>query len=322
MPGIISFDYDVSDDCMFIEEVDDDGISLERVIDNFHDRLFSLHGNISAESIARLSTLIADLEYLPVSGNVDLKCRLNPDAEFRWYRFSFTSLRDDSGCVVRGLGYGEDIDMSRESGMWWKERAMHDGLTGLLNREGLEEAIETSLNKRPGGMMFIIDVDDFNIINDTLGHLSGDSVLCELADTLLALFRDHDVVGRYGADELIAFISGLTDHTLAKARAQTMLEMADDITVGSYGNITASVGVAAIEGHASFYEYLELADHALHVSKVNGKNCYTIADDSDASIEIHQIQTSARGGRSEQGHKDMQVEARYNRERLDGRRFI
>ncbi len=317
LPGVLSFDYDASNDCMFLESVDDKGSVDQRVITEFQDKLFGLGDKIAAESIARLSTLIADLEYLPASGNVDLKCRLDADAEFRWYRFSFTSLRDDKSFVIRGLGYGEDIDLSRESGMWWKDRAMHDGLTGLLNREGLEDAIDSNLSKRPDGMMFIVDIDDFKSINDELGHLSGDSVLCELADTLLAMFREHDVVGRYGADEMIAFISGLANADLARSRAQALLEMSRAIVVGSYGNITVSVGVAVMSGRASFYDYLELADHALHISKENGKDCFTVADSADERIEIHQMRTSAHSDRSEAGRKAMQVEARYNRERAE-----
>ena len=315
MPGVLSFDYDVSDDVIFLESVDHGGNINQRNIREFQVRLFDYSDKVAPESLARLSTLLADLSYLPTVGTVDLKCRFDDDEQFRWYRFSFTSLRDDNSFVIRGLGYGEDIDLSRESGPWWKERAMHDGLTGLLNREGIEEAIETVQAKHPGGMLFVIDIDDFKAINDTYGHLSGDSVLCEVADTLLAMFREHDVVGRYGADEMVAFITSLTSRQLAHERAQALLEVLRTISIDGKTGITASIGVGVIEGKASFYEYLELADSAVHMAKANGKNGYTVVDECDERIGVHKLSASLRGKRSKDGHRQMEIEARYNLER-------
>ncbi len=318
MPGILSFDYNPLDDVIFLESVGHDGTVNQRVLGDFSHSLFDYTGKLAEESMARLSSLLADLEYMPSVGNVDLKCRFDTDEDFRWYRFSFTSLRDDQSFVIRGLGYGEDIDLSRESSMWWKDRAMHDGLTGLLNREGLEDAISTKLARNQGGIMFMVDVDDFKTINDQHGHLSGDSVLCEVADTLLATFREHDVVGRYGADEMIAFISGFTARELAHARGQVLVDMAHDIFIGSSDSITVSVGVAVIDGQASFYDFLELADRAMHISKANGKDRFTVADEADEPVRVHRIARSVKSTRSDAGKRAMAIEAKWNRERNKG----
>ena len=317
VPGILSFDYDIAQDCIHLESVDENEAIYHRTLERFAQRLFEYSDFIASESLARLSTLLADLEYLPVSGNVDLKCKLVADEDFRWYRFSFTSLRDDKSFVIRGLGYGEDIDLSRESGRWWKDRAMHDGLTGLLNREGLEDAVDHMLVKQPGGMMFMVDIDDFKVINDRLGHLSGDAVLCELADTLLATFRDNDAVGRFGSDEMVAFISNINSRELAAKRAEALVSMAHDIVAGSYGSISVSVGVGLLDGKASFYDFLELADHALHAAKAAGKDGFCIAGMQERAAYVHSMVSSEHGGRSERGRERMQVEARYNRERAE-----
>ena len=315
VPGILSFDYDPVDDVIFLESVGEDGKILQRAIGSFSEALFTFGDKVAEESMARLSSLLADMEYMPASGNVDLKCRLFSDESFRWYRFSFTSLRDDKSFVIRGLGYGEDIDLSRESGMWWKDRAMHDGLTGLLNREGLEDAVDMMLAKRDGGMMFVVNVDDFRGINDQMGHLSGDSVLCEVADTLLATFREHDVVGRFGADEMIAFISGYTEHELARKRSKALVDMARDISIGEYGQISVCVGTSVIEGKASFYDFLERADHALHIAKAKGGGQFVVADEADESVKVHRMATSTRSTRSAHGKETMAIEAKWNRER-------
>ncbi len=315
VPGVLSFDYDPIDDVIFLESVDRDRSIRQRAVRDFSKMLYDYGAFLAEESMARLSTLLADLEYMPSSGNVDLKCRLDDDVEFRWYRFSFTALRNEKSCVIRGLGYGEDIDLSRESSMWWKDRAMHDALTGLLNREGLEDAIAMELAKREGGMMFIVDIDDFKAINDQLGHLSGDSVLCEVADTLLAMFRAHDVVGRFGSDEMIAFISGFTERSLAHSRGQALVDMAHDIFIGDYGSISVSVGVAVIEGPATFYDFLEMADRAVHVAKASGKSRYVVADETQEPIKVHDFAHSAKISRTEHGRELMETEARFNRNR-------
>jgi len=123
------------------------------------------------------------------------------------------------------------------------------------------------------------------------------------------------VVGRYGADEMIAFISDLASHKLAHERAQALLDVIRTISVGSYGNITASVGVGIIEGKASFYDFLELADSAVHVAKAAGKDGYAVVDEHDERIGVHKLSASVRGKRSEEGRRQMEIEARYNRER-------
>lgn len=292
VPGVLSFDYDVTDDTIFLESVSNEGSVVQRSMRGFHGSLFGLGDKLAEESMARLSSLLSDLEYLPAAGSVDLKCRLHTDREFRWYRFSFTSLRDDKSFVVRGLGYGEDIDLSRESGLWWKDRAMHDGLTGLLNREGLEDAIDSKLAKRPGGIMFMVDIDKFKLINDSLGHLSGDSVLCEVADTLRAMFREYDVIGRFGSDQMIAFISNCSDDGLARSRAKSLLSAIADIEVGDFGNVSASVGAAIIEGSATFYDFLELSDHAVHDAKSLGGGRFVVSNLLEDGERIHQISDS------------------------------
>jgi len=306
VPGILSFDYDVAADTMFFESVGDDGQMDQRIVRGFHRELFTMSEKLAEESMARLSALLCDLTYLPVSGSLDLKCRLSADRPFSWYRFSFTCLRDEESFVIRGLGYGEDIDLSRESGAWWKDRAMHDGLTGLLNREGLEDAVEAKLSKIPGGIMFVVNVDDFKKVNDALGHLAGDSVLCELADTLLVMFRESDVVGRFGADQMIAFISGVTNKGLAESRAADLVRVASDIEIGSYGHITASVGAAVIDRVATFYDFLELGDHAMHEAKNAGKNCYRLTTPEDHPNWIHDMRISPESHHTPQVQNDLE----------------
>lgn len=304
IPGILSFDYNPVNDTIFFESVDRSGEVRRRSKRGFHEHLFEMDEFLAEESMARLSALLTDLKYLPATGNVDLKCRMGGDEDFRWYRFSFTCLRDEHRFVIRGLGYGEDIDSAREASAWWKDRALHDGLTGVLNREGLEDAIEHELKKRAGGTMFLVDVDDFKLVNEQLGHLTGDSVLCTIADTLRCLFRESDIVGRYGADEMVVFSSGVMDVDYAKHLARELLDELEDIEAGSYGHITASIGVAILsDAPEGFYDFLEVADHATFLAKKRGKDCFTVIENGEVT---HHIRDSVESHHTAAGYRHIE----------------
>ena len=91
------------------------------------------------------------------------------------------------------------------------ERASRDVLSGLLNRETATTYIEQCLqHMRPGDIcaLFIIDLDNFKQVNDTLGHQAGDQVIQLAARALSGCFRATDIVGRLGGDEFFALLSG------------------------------------------------------------------------------------------------------------------
>ena len=132
---------------------------------------------------------------------------------------------------------------------------------------------------------------------------------------MLAMFRAHDVVGRFGSDEMIAFISGFTERSLAHSRGQALVDMAHDIFIGDYGSISVSVGVAVIDGPATFYDFLEMADRAVHIAKASGKSRYVVADEAQEPVKVHGFSHSAKISRTEHGRELMETEARFNRDR-------
>ena len=99
-----------------------------------------------------------------------------------------------------------------------REEADTDLLTGLTNKLATERKIKENPNSL--GMMFVLDIDNFKKINDTMGHAFGDEVLKTLGRTISSLFRVTDIIGRTGGDEFTIFLKFLKsdENTLKEAR--------------------------------------------------------------------------------------------------------
>ena len=105
------------------------------------------------------------------------------------------------------------------------ERASRDVLSGLLNRETATDYIEQCLkHMHPGDScaLFIIDLDNFKQVNDTLGHQAGDEVIRLAAKALAGCFRATDIVGRLGGGEFFAVLSGNITEGAARKRARSI----------------------------------------------------------------------------------------------------
>ncbi|MDD5304719.1 MAG: diguanylate cyclase [Elusimicrobia bacterium] len=153
-------------------------------------------------------------------------------------------------------------------------KSVTDGLTGAFTHGYLQEILELEIqhsltHKTPLSVM-IIDIDDFKRINDSHGHLFGDRVIKETAETLSANVRSDDILGRYGGDEFVVIMPG--------ADAATAVHVAGRARAGIAKNgylATISVGVATLEdpGKESPSEILHRADMNLYQAKHDGKNC-------------------------------------------------
>jgi diguanylate cyclase (GGDEF)-like protein len=127
--------------------------------------------------------------------------------------------------------------------------------------------------------LFIIDIDNFKCINDKLGHAAGDEVIIEAAKTISKVFRDSDIVSRFGGDEFVVFAAHITDMGFVEEKAEELCKALRQ----SYGegekiqNISASVGVACFPIHGLTYnELFKHADETLYKVKEKGKDGFAI----------------------------------------------
>jgi diguanylate cyclase (GGDEF)-like protein len=159
--------------------------------------------------------------------------------------------------------------------------AKRDGLTGLYNRRSFDSLIEDFVANKPNdteGALFLIDMDYFKNVNDTLGHLAGDEVLKTLAGAMRMVFP-AGYLGRYGGDEFIAFVTGVTsEEDLDRFGKELCKKMDREYeSDGKSVKISVSVGISGTEGIDDYSELYMKADKALYHSKENGRNQYTIA---------------------------------------------
>ena len=158
-----------------------------------------------------------------------------------------------------------------------EDKADTDLLTDLNNKMATERKIREYMEKYPDkqGVLFVLDVDNFKKINDTMGHAFGDEVLRNLAVRLQSMFRATDIVGRTGGDEFMVFLKDIREISMIEREGKKIEQFFHQFEVGEYVkySVTASVGAAVFPGDGkSFEELYKAADNALYVSKRHGKN--------------------------------------------------
>ncbi|MEZ5583310.1 MAG: sensor domain-containing diguanylate cyclase [Candidatus Competibacteraceae bacterium] len=153
-----------------------------------------------------------------------------------------------------------------------KELAMIDSLTGINNRHYFNEMLrrETERAKRYQHTlaMLMVDVDKFKAINDTFGHLTGDKVLCTIADILRTSVRESDVLARFGGDEFVILMpfANENDGLQLAQRIQTLIQEWNDKALITGLNLAVSIGVHAA-GPDEVDTLLLKADHKLYQYK-------------------------------------------------------
>ena len=157
------------------------------------------------------------------------------------------------------------------------QRAFHDSLTGLANRELLADRFEHAqagrARKARDLAVMVIDIDDFKRINDTLGHAVGDEVLRGVASRLRAVVRTQDTVARLGGDEF-ALLLDSSNITVTTALGERVLEVfrRPFDAAGNKILVTASAGLAVVETEeVTWNEALQQADIAMYDAKNTGK---------------------------------------------------
>lgn len=242
--------------------------------------------------------------------------RLIPNDSYVWMHVLVALMRDTQNQDLKGFVQIRDIDVEKKQQLELQYKAERDSLTGLYNKSTTEILISSQLIADKGnpisGVLFIIDIDDFKMINDRLGHLYGDAVLSELSESLRKVFRDSDIVGRIGGDEFLVFAEGLQSEGL-------MIKKANSICTAflqTYANekdegyaVSSSIGIAVFPKDGESFEALfRCADAALYTSKAQGKNRYSFYN---KNLEMPYVSTRTKidtNGVVQKSFKDNRIE--------------
>lgn len=155
------------------------------------------------------------------------------------------------------------------------EKASRDEMTGMLNREAFFERLEQSRRKSDRGALLIIDADNFKRINDSYGHLTGDSALRLIAGAIARGVREGDMVGRIGGEEFAVLLAD-TDATAAGTVAERIRAEVEKVHFQPDGErrlpLSVSIGGATCPAGGLTSEVMRRADQALYDAKNSGRN--------------------------------------------------
>jgi diguanylate cyclase (GGDEF)-like protein len=179
-------------------------------------------------------------------------------------------------------------------------QAYHDHLTGLANRalftERVADALARARENASTVAVLFVDLDDFKIINDSLGHQAGDEVLVAVTERIRHTLRDADVLGRIGGDEFAVLVENDTGASGTLVAEQVIGALSEAfVLAGKLIQVKASVGIAtAPAGQPDTDELLRNADVAMYAAKNAQKGCWRVFEPAmlTALLERHQMQAA------------------------------
>ncbi len=204
--------------------------------------------------------------------------------------------------VHSGLGVAmtiRDVSEAKQQAETLATMARTDSLTGLPNRHWLNDYLPGAIARaRAGGhklALYYIDIDNFKDINDSLGHKSGDEVLCAIGKGLSVAVREGDHLARIGGDEFLAVIEDLSDYDAARRIASKLIEAMnlEDTVMPWRGFIPkASVGVSVFPDDGQDMDtLLQSADIAMYQAKSEGKSRFCFYNEEFAQQVRDRIST-------------------------------
>ncbi|CAM8638668.1 PAS domain [Comamonadaceae bacterium] len=212
------------------------------------------------------------------------------NGQLMWISISGAPVFDSQGRFCGYRGTGRDISSRKAAESEIERLAFFDALTGLPNRRMLLDRLGLALSSshrsgQHGGLLFI-DLDNFKVLNDTLGHHMGDLLLKQVAQRLQECVRSVDTVARLGGDEFVVMLEELhADAAMAATEAEAVAKkvlhtLNKQFALGNHNmHSSPSIGVAMFCGHAEgIEELLKRADLAMYQAKNAGRNTVRFFD--------------------------------------------
>lgn len=208
-----------------------------------------------------------------------VEIRILVNGEYRWISLTTRLLMNKDGEPVFIIGKISDVDKKKREELLLQEKAMKDAMTGLFNRSAFKEKAEKFLQRikrgeKSGCAVLLLDIDKFKNVNDTYGHLYGDTVIVGMAEVLQKVFKEKGIVGRYGGDEFTVFVPETNKEELTSLICELRETFAKEFAqTADRVEICCSVGAAFYgESGKTLKELLASADSALYFVKENGRN--------------------------------------------------
>ena len=201
------------------------------------------------------------------------------DGESCWLEVALSPIQGDTGATTHLVCAYSDVSDRIASEQALAHRATHDELTGLPNRQVFRDRLAQALREsRRFGLhvvVMFVDLDNFKLVNDSLGHAAGDELLRTVARRLQGCVRSSDTVARFGGDEFVVLLMGDGDGDMAKIIDRITESMRRPVTLADQQHTcTASMGYARFpEDGEDAQSLLQRADVAMYQAKARGRDC-------------------------------------------------
>lgn len=220
---------------------------------------------------------------------VELRVR-TPEQDYEWYRISGTKVFDEDGFPTSLIGQTVNIHERKLEYLALIEQAEQDQLTKLLSYPAFSEKASariTNMNDPVILAMLVLDIDNFDSLNQTFGFAFADAVLIDIAGRLKKLCPENSLIGRYSADEFVI----LLDNVPSMAQVTDLAQQIMNIFAGFISNtkinhdLSCCIGISLYPVDANTYEEMfEKAEIALYDAKSRGNGCYRIFDQTMSLI--------------------------------------
>ncbi|QTD41464.1 GGDEF domain-containing protein [Sporosarcina sp. Te-1] len=157
--------------------------------------------------------------------------------------------------------------------------AFHDSLTGLKNRAAFEDEVQRNLARGNSIALLMIDLDNFKLVNDRLGHGEGDRILKQAARIISEVVEPSAIAARVGGDEFLVLFLDAEEQRIRRTAEDLLLNMQEGVSemrIFDQIHLSISIGISFSDSGDTFETLYTKADEALYVSKDNGKNQYNV----------------------------------------------
>jgi diguanylate cyclase (GGDEF)-like protein/PAS domain S-box-containing protein len=287
-------------------------VGLDGVINRVNDAFCTRTGFVEADVVGRALddlTPAEDRDGLPwprvEEGVRETERRfVRADGSIGWALWQHSLITDSDGRPASYVSHCLDISKRKDAEQELSWQAHHDPLTGLPNRALFTQRLAGALDRRRSDgngrvAVLFVDLDNFKVVNDSLGHEVGDRLLEAVAERLRRVLRPEDVIARFGGDEFTVLVADVTDERQAVRVADRLAgALRSPIVVdGEQRFITASVGLSLAdpdaEGETQAHVLLRDADAAMYRAKEMGKARTEVFDASMRARAVERLELEA-----------------------------
>ena len=244
--------------------------------DHFSDSFF-MKGKIHPEDNERYRTDLAKLEQGVEFKDNQYRWK-NVYGDYIWMSMKTSTIRDADNNIIKIVGVLSDVDREKRGELQLIQRASYDALTGVYNRESIENVINNEIAKVEEGSdsfaILFVDVDDFKIYNDKYSHATGDQVLQFVTSSIGEIVEDFGFIGRYGGDEFIVCVRNSSTNLPQRVAQDILTKLKNGFVCDTDDllSVSVSIGVYIVsESDKNVDQIISIADDAMYKIKKNGK---------------------------------------------------